>query len=243
MLELTETEGREQMVEMSLYGPDGSVVFSSSGWRATATFDFRAKQTGFYSVLIRGYGGSGTGPYQLMLTGATSVLVNHAPVLETIARQTNIVGRTLTIQVSGSDEDFPSNELRYSLDPGAPAGASIDPITGVFAWTPGPASASTTNSITVRVTDNGSPALSAVRSFAVVVRPPGELRLSAVLFSSGQLQLTLSAEPGRSYSIEASSNLRDWVAITNIVSTATSLQIVDPGLLAIKQRFYRAVSP
>ena len=72
MLKLTETEGREQMVEMSLYGPDGSVVFPSSGYRTTATFDFQATRTGTYrpgtySVLVRGYNGSGTGPYKLTL--------------------------------------------------------------------------------------------------------------------------------------------------------------------------------
>jgi len=169
--------------------------------------------------------------------------VNRAPVLNAIARQTNVVGRTLTLQLSATDEDLPANELTFSLDPGAPAGASIDPITGVFTWTPGPASALSTNNIAVRVTDNGSPALSDVKSLAVVVTPPGELKLSGSILSSGEFQLTFIAEPGRTYFIEASGNLRDWDLMTNLVSTATSLQIVDSASPANKQRFYRVVSP
>ncbi|MBI4663976.1 MAG: cadherin repeat domain-containing protein [Verrucomicrobia bacterium] len=104
--------------------------------------------------------------------------VNRAPVLAAVARQTNVVGRTLTIQLSATDEDVPVNALSYSLELGAPTGASIDSVTGVFTWTPGPTSAMSTNSITVRVMDNGSPALSDTKSFVVVVTPPGELKLS-----------------------------------------------------------------
>ncbi|MBI4664134.1 MAG: DUF11 domain-containing protein [Verrucomicrobia bacterium] len=170
--------------------------------------------------------------------------VNRAPVLAAVARQTNVVGRTLTIQLSATDEDLPANTLSYSLEPGAPTGATIDPVTGVFTWTPGPASVSSTNSIAVRVTDNGSPILSGTSAFVVVVVPPGELKLSPSLLSSGQFQITLlNTEPGRTYFIEASANLRDWDLLTNVVSAATRVEFTDSASLGVKQRFYRAVSP
>ena len=51
----------------------------------------------------------------------------------------------------------PGGQLTFSLDPGAPAGAAIDPGTGAFFWTP-PAGPATT-AITIRVTDSGSPSL------------------------------------------------------------------------------------
>src|SRR5439155_141529 len=57
--------------------------------------------------------------------------------------------------------------LSYSLAPGAPAGATIDPSTGDFSWTP--PVAGSTPTITVIATDNGSPALSVSRSFTVNV--------------------------------------------------------------------------
>jgi hypothetical protein len=169
--------------------------------------------------------------------------VNRPPVLDSIARQTNVVGRTLIVQLSATDEDLPANQLTYSLEPGAPAEARIDPTTGLFRWTPGPASASSTNSISVRVSDNGTPELSDVKRLVVVLTPPGELYLSALILAPGQFQLTLSTEPGRTYFIETTINLRNWELVTNLVSTTTSVQIIDPALLEVRQRFYRAVSP
>ena len=59
--------------------------------------------------------------------------------------------------------------MTYSLAPVRPVGASIDPKTGVFTWTPTAAQAGQVYSITVNVTDNSTPALSATQSFVVNV--------------------------------------------------------------------------
>ena len=57
--------------------------------------------------------------------------VNHAPVLVAISNKEVRQGDLLTFTVTASDTDIPRNTLRYSLDPGAPAGATIDAQTGV----------------------------------------------------------------------------------------------------------------
>lgn len=62
--------------------------------------------------------------------------------------------------------------LTYSLEPGAPTGATINSSNGVFSWTPTPAQSPSTNTITVRVTDNGSPEQSDLQSFVVIVLSP-----------------------------------------------------------------------
>jgi hypothetical protein len=59
--------------------------------------------------------------------------------------------------------------LTYSLDPGALAGATIDPNTGAFSWTPALGQGPATYNVTVRVTDSGSPSLSDTKIFAVTV--------------------------------------------------------------------------
>lgn len=96
---------------------------------------------------------------------------NVAPVLAPISDQTIRAGNVLTFSATATDTDLPPNVLTYSLASGAPAGASINPSTGAFTWTPTAAQGGTTNRITVTVTDNGTPPSNASRTFNVVVTP------------------------------------------------------------------------
>jgi hypothetical protein len=99
--------------------------------------------------------------------------VNQAPVLAAIANQSVAVGQTLTFTASGTDADIPANTLTYSLT-GAPTGATINASTGAFSWTPASGQEGS-YSFGVRVTDNGTPALSASQTVNVTVTtvPPG----------------------------------------------------------------------
>jgi MBG domain-containing protein/YDG domain-containing protein/concanavalin A-like lectin/glucanase superfamily protein/uncharacterized protein DUF2341 len=110
--------------------------------------------------------------------------LNLPPVLSPI---TNAVIRPdggLVFIATASDPD--GDQLTFSLDPGAPAGALItnglplfyqriytnntaNSTNGTFVWSPTRANASTTNFITVRVTDNGVPPMSATQTFTVIV--------------------------------------------------------------------------
>ena len=80
--------------------------------------------------------------------------VNSAPVLNTINNQAGYWGTTFGFTATASDPDLPANNLTYSLI-GAPAGASINPSSGEFAWSPG-AEQMGSHTFTVRVTDNGA---------------------------------------------------------------------------------------
>ncbi|MFN7141423.1 MAG: peptidoglycan DD-metalloendopeptidase family protein, partial [Limisphaerales bacterium] len=61
------------------------------------------------------------------------------------------------------------NVLTYSLEPGAPEGATIHPSTGVFTWTPTEQQGPGVYEIGVRVTDNGVPAMFDTKTFTVTV--------------------------------------------------------------------------
>jgi hypothetical protein len=93
--------------------------------------------------------------------------IARAPVLATV-NQTNNAGSTLTYTIPATDDDV----LTYSLI-GAPAGASIDAGTGVFTWTPPLTQVPGDYTVTVRVTDNGTPPLSTDQTFTVTVKAPG----------------------------------------------------------------------
>jgi len=77
---------------------------------------------------------------------------NEAPVLAAIGNQSVDELIELTFTASASDSDLPAQTLTFSLDPGAPAGASIT-TGGVFTWTPTEAQGPGVYPVTVRVSD------------------------------------------------------------------------------------------
>ena len=89
---------------------------------------------------------------------------NQAPVLAPIANQTATVGQALSFTASATDPN-PGQTLSFALL-SPPAGASINASTGAFSWTP---TATGTASFTVRVSDNGSPVLTAEQAVTVTV--------------------------------------------------------------------------
>lgn len=82
--------------------------------------------------------------------------VNDAPVLAAIGDKAVAELTPLNFTVLATDSDLPGDTLTFSLDPGAPAGTSIDPTTGVFSWVPTDAQGPGNYNITVRVTDSGN---------------------------------------------------------------------------------------
>ena len=97
---------------------------------------------------------------------------NLPPLLTPTSDQSIRASSLLNLVASASDLDLPPQTLIYSLEPGAPSGASINPATGLFSWTPSVAQYPGTYGVTVRVTDNGNPPLSATNTFNVSVLAP-----------------------------------------------------------------------
>jgi hypothetical protein len=98
----------------------------------------------------------------------TVIEVNSAPVLVAISDKNIAEGTPLSFRLSATDADIPANTITYRLING-PAGAAVDPVTGLFTWTPTEAQGPSSNLITVGATDNGSPALSDTKSFTINV--------------------------------------------------------------------------
>ena len=66
---------------------------------------------------------------------------------------------------------------------------------------------------------------------------------AVVLVSGGGVQFTLTGGVGQSYTVQASTNLVDWVAVTNMVLSSGSAQFIEYAVTNYPQRFYRAVVP
>src|SRR5262249_24313905 len=94
--------------------------------------------------------------------------VNKAPVLNLLLDQWIDLGQTVRFTTTASDADLPVNALTCGLGADAPSGATIDPVTGIFSWAP---DAAGLYDVTLTVTDDGSPVLSARQTFHVRVFP------------------------------------------------------------------------
>jgi len=175
----TDPEGTTVRFRLDGPAPQGLTLNESSGrilW--TPTED---QGPGSYVVLIRAADSS---PETLSVVRELSITVrelNQLPVLEPIASVTVGEGETVAFRAAASDPDRPAQTLTFSLEPGAPPTATIDPATGGFQWATDPDAGATTRNITVRVTDNGPGALSATRTFAVTTQPRFKVVLSEVL--------------------------------------------------------------
>lgn len=70
------------------------------------------------------------------------------------------------------------------------------------------------------------------------------LQVGITNLSGGGRALTLTFNGLGNYTIEASTNLINWITLTNIVGTAGPIGVSDPAVNSLQQRFYRArVSP
>lgn len=92
---------------------------------------------------------------------------NSAPHLTPVSPQSITEGSNLQLIISATDPDRPANTLRYQLDSGAPVGMAVDSVTGLLTWTPTETDGPGTYTITVRVIDNGAPAMDDLISFDV----------------------------------------------------------------------------
>lgn len=92
-----------------------------------------------------------------------------APVLDPIANQIVNEGQVLSFTAHATDADTPASDLTYSLTGSVPVGATINPQTGLFTWTPAEGQGPGTYSFSVVVLDNGTPALSDSKPVQVTV--------------------------------------------------------------------------
>lgn len=156
---------------------------------------------------------------------------NAAPILAEISDASVDEETTLSVQTSGTDSDLPPNHLTYSLEPGSPPGMLIDSTTGLVTWTPTEGQGPGTFMATVKITDDGVPALAHARIFNINVNEINEapmlaeipdqttdeqyelrLLLSATDSDLPPNQLNYSLEPGapEGMALDSSTGLLTW---------------------------------
>jgi hypothetical protein len=110
-----------------------------------------------------------------------------------------VVAETVLLEfpLPATDEDLPAQSLRFRFVDGAPRGATLDPVTGVFRWRPDPTQGPSTNRIGVAVSDGE---LETQDDFVVIVRDTqADFRLKlgeAIILAgeSGAVDVTVESE-------------------------------------------------
>lgn len=174
--------------------------------------------------------------------GSPNRIPNTAPILATIPAQLIYDGQMLRFSASATDNEIATQTLTFSLGPGAPVGASINPTTGAFTWLAQASDLPATNSVTIQVTDNGVPPLSDTKTFAVVVLSPPPL-IGTLQPTDGMVTLSFSSLPGQVYQLEVKDSLNapTWSPLGAPLTGTGEVLAVSDALSGQAQRFYRLV--
>lgn len=176
-------------------------------------------------------------------TPQTSNLIpNTAPVLAAIADKYLHVGQTMQFTAVAADADSAYQTLTFSLT-NPPAGASIHPTSGAFSWTTANTPAPSTNTITVRVTDNGTPPLSDTKTFSVFISGLPQIT-DARAQGNGQLQISFTTRPGQNYQLQFKDSLTEtsWTSLGGSIPGSGSALTVSDDMTGHPQRFYRLLA-
>ena len=96
----------------------------------------------------------------------------NPPVFEKVADQRAKPGQPLSVDLAATDTDKPAARIRYQLGPNAPNGATIDPSTGRFAWTPNDSDGGKSHQIIIAATEEGDDGLTSHMTLRVSVAAP-----------------------------------------------------------------------
>jgi hypothetical protein len=189
---------------------------------------------GSYRVTVANSAGS------VLSAIATVVVANTAPQFAPVPDQVVNVGVSLNLTNVVTDPDVPPQALTFELLAG-PTNATVD-VSGVFSWRPNVFQADTTNSISIRVSDNGSPSLSATNAFSVAVNPLAPPGIETVLFGAGQISFSVNGQAGPDYAVQTSPDLAAgiWTTVLITNSPAMPFSFVDTNGTA-PALFYRVL--
>jgi RHS repeat-associated protein len=178
---------------------DGSALFTGALGQTYA----------FYSVARDAVGHEERPP---ATADAQTMVVTNAPVLATVSDVSILPGQAL--HITNLVQGIPVGSFVFTLGPGAPPSLAINPTNGLLSWTPDCSNGSTTNLLTVWVTDSARTNISDAVRFTVTVG-------QCVRPSLGQ-QILLAGTSGR-----VPINLVSSLALTNLEMTL----VTAPGRL------------
>jgi hypothetical protein len=165
------------------------------------------------------------------VSGTVSVKVNAAPVFPgyTVTLKT---GKVLAIAPAkilarASDPDGGAVTLTRAFGPSAQGGTVS--LTGTLNYTP-PASFTGTDSFEIELTGSQGGTLRATVTVTVTADASAGLNQTEIRLRDGMVDLTFRGIPGRSYTVQRSTNLLTWTTLATVVAGADGrIAFTDPS--------------
>jgi acyl-CoA thioesterase-1 len=210
----------------------------SGGWAAlsVSTSGYAGGQIALIPINGGGITTGSSGSFDA--TFVLGLVSNTPPVLAAITDRTVNVGQTVAFTASATDTDSPPQTLTFALLAGA-TNATFNSNSGAFSFRPIVMQANSTNNFMLKVSDNGSPSLSATQSFYVAVNPLTAADIGNISVAGNQLSFQVSGQNGPDYAVETSTNLSQWNNVFTTNSPALPFTWTDTDSAAEPQRFYR----
>ncbi len=253
---LDATVGATYVYDVDATDPDGDTLTYSLVIRplgttinpATGLLQWTPTATGSYPFRVRVTDPDGQSVQQSFTV--TVSVGNQAPTITTSPPLAGTENAPYSYDVDATDSD--GDPLTYSLD-AAPAGMTIDAVTGVIQWTPGSTQLGS-NAVTVRAADPGG--LFDTQSYAIVVaaanraptittsppvagseNAPYSYDVDATDPDGDALTYSLDAAPA-GMTIDAVTGVIQWTpGSTQLGSNAVIVRVADPGGLFDTQSY------
>jgi hypothetical protein len=169
--------------------------------------------------------------------------VNSAPLLTVPTNQVIAPLATLDVFASATDADIPTNTLTFSLI-APPAGMAIGAHSGEITWTPTEEQGPSTNTITVVVMDDGTPALGATNNFVVTVSAPESVpppTIESISVTENVAVVTFASKSNHVYRLQFKGTLLDtsWTDVTPDITATDSVSSCSNQCGPVMQRFFR----
>lgn len=181
--------------------PEAMSINASTGlitWTPSST------QTGTHSVSVQVSDNASPNlstTQSFTIQVAAAPVINVAPTISSAAITTAQVDTSYNYDVNATDTNS-GDTLSYSLTT-APAGMLINSSNGMITWTPASTQSGAQN-VTVRVSDNASPALFVTQSFSIQVTPTPVINVAPVITTSAVT--SAQVDVAYNYNVNASDN-------------------------------------
>ena len=257
-------------IEAVATDPDGTVtmveffqdnVKLGEDWTVPYSLVWSNVLAGRYTLTVTATDNQDATGHSSPVTFSAVAPTNRPPVVDPIALHRINEGQLFFYGIQATDPDLPAQSLAYSLDLVPLVDVRLNSVTGLLSWTPTEAQGPSTNVLTVRVTDNGTPPMTAAATFTVIVDevnlPPVLAPIADRTVSSGEtvtiqasatdpdipsnkLAYSLVSPSPDSASIDPVTGVFNWIAENTSLTQGNhrfSVKVTDEGGLSDETSF------